>query len=124
VVVHPGAAALHISEEAIPGIADTAGHRGKRIDLGGSAKGANDGGGPPYENSSTIATLRAGPVIITLDPEYPTACLIIASDLQPAKAAFPALAPKVRRDRSRKETNETCIGQVVMLLQPSPFAAD
>src|SRR5215471_4397809 len=80
IVSLPSCTALHVAEEAIPeGIADAAGQRGKILGVKAT---------PDVVEEDQVVAAAAGPVIITLDADHPSAGeLIIAAALQAAEEA-------------------------------------
>src|ERR1019366_1313640 len=83
VVSDPGAAALHITEEAIPGITDPAGDRRQRFDVRMVST----------SDKRRIGRGAAGvaPIIVALDAEHPGGDLIIAADLAAREPAADVL---------------------------------
>src|SRR5262249_23669011 len=74
IVALPGAATLHIAEEAIPGIADAAGHRSQRLHRGLMDEGS--------KQRADVAGRGIGPGVVTGDADDPAACkLIVAASL-------------------------------------------
>src|SRR5262249_6905318 len=81
IVALPGAAAPDVAEEAIPGVADTAGHARQRPDLAviGNADLAR----------AVVAALGIGPGIVALNADHKAAGkLIVATDLGAADEAM------------------------------------
>jgi len=81
IVALPGAAALDVAEEAIPGVADTTGNSRQRLDLAviGNAELAR----------AVMAALGIGPGLVALDADHKAASkLIIATGLHAANPAI------------------------------------
>src|SRR3984893_10998611 len=92
--VEPSATSLHVSEPTVPRIADTCSDRCQRVVLcriGQPHHGATDEGRNDRIGSVAVGV---GPIIVSLDTEYPGTYLIIATKLRPAEYAACGAAAK------------------------------
>ena len=84
-VALPGAAALHVAEETLPGVADAAGDRRQRFDAGLV--------GDERCDQVDVRALGVGPGIIALDADHDAAGeLVVAARLHPAEPAVGIVA--------------------------------
>src|SRR6266540_899300 len=107
IVALPGAAALDVAEEAIPGVADAAGDRRQRPDLAviGNADLAR----------AVVAALGIRPGIVALEPDHKAAReLIVATALHAAKPAM--LLMSAERLAEKRATGRA--HNPVLLLRP------
>src|SRR6266508_864399 len=110
VVTFPGAAALHVAEETVPGITDPTGDGGQRPDprvIGEAGK-----------EKIVVTAMRVGPTVVALDTEHDLTDLVVAADLDAADDVVRIMA--ARRDAGRK-----ChIGPVLLRPKAADMAAE
>src|SRR5712691_67571 len=115
VVPFPGAAALDVAEEAVPGITDAAGDRGQRLRARVESGQADD--------RIEMSARRIRPIEVALDAKHPTANLPVAPGLDAADSVARVMAPEAdpeRSDRKRGNAVERRASrpQRVVLVQP------